>query len=319
MRRRDHRLRDPRLRANRLGNHRVRALVCAGLSLALVTLPGCTPTPPTPTATDAVVEPGRSPGPDRSPESEESSTPPPELSATASAAEVRERGVALEVGTPGRRGTSVGPGGVFWTALDAQSLAVQESQGWSAYTVAVQALPTGRTTIALFAAPEQATFEVLLDGSAVVRDVRGLALAGLTAPVAAPASAGSSVRYEAGGPGVLRLVVAEPPATGEDTDAAVEVSFSPSDWAVTTLDWGEREGGRSLAVAPNDWARSGGEAALEVAWSEIVEREPEADVPGMYDQLACHALGAPDKETWNLEPWRPAVGLLGTLAARCNP
>ncbi len=39
----------------------------------------------------------------------------------------------------------------------------------------------------------------------------------------------------------------------------------------------------------------------------------------MHDQLTCHALGAPDKETWNLEPWRPDVGLLAVLAAACNP
>jgi hypothetical protein len=39
----------------------------------------------------------------------------------------------------------------------------------------------------------------------------------------------------------------------------------------------------------------------------------------MRDQLACHALGAPDKATWNLEPWRPDVGLLLIMAAGCNP
>jgi hypothetical protein len=33
----------------------------------------------------------------------------------------------------------------------------------------------------------------------------------------------------------------------------------------------------------------------------------------------CHAVGAPDKSTWNLEPWRPDVGLILTATAQCNP
>ena len=31
------------------------------------------------------------------------------------------------------------------------------------------------------------------------------------------------------------------------------------------------------------------------------------------------AIGAPDKATWNLEPWRPDVGLFAVLAGACNP
>ncbi|MBC7292192.1 MAG: DUF2599 domain-containing protein, partial [Actinotalea sp.] len=57
-------------------------------------------------------------------------------------------------------------------------------------------------------------------------------------------------------------------------------------------------------------------------WSALGRRTAlgtDATGPGMRDQLECHALGAPDKESWNLEPWRPDVGLLATLAARCNP
>ena len=39
----------------------------------------------------------------------------------------------------------------------------------------------------------------------------------------------------------------------------------------------------------------------------------------MYDQLACHAVGAPDKAAWNLVPWRPDVGTVAAFAAACNP
>ncbi len=89
--------------------------------------------------------------------------------------------------------------------------------------------------------------------------------------------------------------------------------------AVRSTDWGEREGGRSLAVDPTAWARSAGQAGRELVWAQVVAAEPEADTPTMHDQLVCHAVGAPDKATWNLEPWRPDVGLLATMSARCNP
>jgi len=37
------------------------------------------------------------------------------------------------------------------------------------------------------------------------------------------------------------------------------------------------------------------------------------------DQLLCHADFAVLKPTWNLETWRPDVGLARTIAALCNP
>jgi len=89
--------------------------------------------------------------------------------------------------------------------------------------------------------------------------------------------------------------------------------------AVDKTDWGVREGGRSLAVTPSTWARGGGLAAADLTWTQLVEREPDADSASMHDQLRCHELGAPDKATWNLEPWRPQVDGLAMLAARCNP
>ena len=238
---------------------------------------------------------------------------------TASAAQVRTRGMSLGVGAPGQRGTRTPGGGVFWSPFSLAALAQEDLLGTSRYTVTVEPETSGRTTIALFAAPEGAAFEVLLDGSVVVRDAAGVALAGLPAPLGSGGAAGSAARYETVGTDLLRLVDVGPPTGEQDEAAPREVSFWPSDAAVTSLVWGDREGGLSLAVTPDEWARSAGEAGVEVVWSQIVESEPEADVPGMYDQLACHALGAPDKDAWNLEPWRPAVGLLQTLAARCNP
>lgn len=91
-----------------------------------------------------------------------------------------------------------------------------------------------------------------------------------------------------------------------------------SDTAVIDLDWGIREGGRSLAVTPSAWGRSGSMAASALVWA-AVSADPEADTSSMRAQLDCHILGAPNKATWNLEPWRPDVDALTMLSSRCNP
>ncbi|WP_062989583.1 DUF2599 domain-containing protein [Nocardia anaemiae] len=61
----------------------------------------------------------------------------------------------------------------------------------------------------------------------------------------------------------------------------------------------------------------------ERAWQEVLTDSPDADSPGMRDQFVCHWVWArmvqPDKESWNLEPWRPAVGYQATVQASCNP
>jgi len=94
-------------------------------------------------------------------------------------------------------------------------------------------------------------------------------------------------------------------------------------WAGTgtprSATWGVNEGGKSIAVDANAWARASAHAGAEATWSALVVEQPAANKPGIHDQLLCHAIGVPDKPTWNLEPWRPDVGLVATLAARCNP
>jgi len=61
----------------------------------------------------------------------------------------------------------------------------------------------------------------------------------------------------------------------------------------------------------------------ERAWQEVLAQSPDADTPGMRDQFVCHWVWArmvqPNKESWNLEPWRPAVGYQATVQASCNP
>lgn len=41
---------------------------------------------------------------------------------------------------------------------------------------------------------------------------------------------------------------------------------------------------------------------------------------GMYEQYYCHVVaGRVPDGIWNLEPWRPCVGIAATLLAECNP
>ncbi|MBL0887620.1 DUF2599 domain-containing protein [Myceligenerans indicum] len=108
---------------------------------------------------------------------------------------------------------------------------------------------------------------------------------------------------------------------GSARRSAGTATFTLGDDALSSATWAQREGegGLSLAVVPEPWVRGAGEAALDLLTAQLASAEPETDSDTMRDQLACHHLGAPDKATWNLEPWRPDVGMLGTIAARCNP
>lgn len=150
----------------------------------------------------------------------------------------------------------------------------------------------------LVAAPEGLTITALSDGTAAVRDGSGAFVAGLTTD---PWGTGL-VQV---GPDVVRL------------DDAADVWFTSV--AVESAVWGEAEGGRSLAVTPSAWARARGQAAQEGLWAQVVALAPDADTPGMKAQLECHELGAPDKATWNLEPWRPDVDAIEMIRERCNP
>lgn len=94
---------------------------------------------------------------------------------------------------------------------------------------------------------------------------------------------------------------------------------------VAAAAWTEAEGGRSLAVTPGEDLRACAGALLRwegapPGWEEVVALAgAEADSPAMEQQYVCHLRFARAKETWNLEPWRPAVDEETLLRARCNP
>ncbi|MFD6175390.1 MULTISPECIES: DUF2599 domain-containing protein [unclassified Isoptericola] len=150
------------------------------------------------------------------------------------------------------------------------------------------------------------------DGSVVVRD-GGTAVGGLSAPRGARLVAVDDTHLE------VRATAASDAEVAEDAEDAAGATTVLGTAGVRSADWGDREGGRSLAVDATAWARDAGQAGVDLVWAELVADDPEVDTSTMHDQLECHAIGAPDKATWNLEPWRPDVGLVATMAARCNP
>ncbi|WP_433580263.1 DUF2599 domain-containing protein [Nocardia brasiliensis] len=88
--------------------------------------------------------------------------------------------------------------------------------------------------------------------------------------------------------------------------------------------WTDTLDGARLLVVPTPAGRKTTAADAEArAWHEVLTRSPEAGTPGMDDQFRCHWIWArliqPDKPSWNLEPWRPAVGYQATVDAQCNP
>jgi hypothetical protein len=270
-----------------------RAAVVAGF--ALLALAGCTP--------DA----DGTPGPTVSPDQASPSRP------TAPAEQAPPSGTpSVEPGTP----DDVPTVATFVSADDVTievrapegAVAADPDPGWTSVAIDLTRFSPGQAaTVGLTTVGE---LRLHPDGSVTARDVDedeqdlpSDAVGGLTSPIGAEFTAD-----EAGG-----LVVVP------DDGAGGAVTFLLGSRGVDSADWGEREGGRSLAVTPTAWARQAQTAGVDLVWSELVTADAEVGTATMHDQLVCHSIGAPDKATWNLEPWRPDVGLLQVLAERCNP
>ncbi|NYD85844.1 DUF2599 domain-containing protein [Cellulomonas oligotrophica] len=265
--------------------------LAAALGVVVVAA-GCT----SPATRPVASPPASSPAPSGATSAPHQDAPAPD------AAAVEERGVALAP----RGGPTLA-----LLAGDAPGVAVRDD---GALDVTLAATTAGTPT-AWLAAPAGTALHVLADGTVAVRDEAGVTLAAVGA---ARGTAGAP-RWTADASTGLALLTA-PAGTGtEGAATAAPVTVVVGGAAVDSATWGENEGGRSLAVDPAAWARSGGIAAQEAVATQLAAAEPEAASASMRDQLGCHALGAPEKETWNLEPWRPEVDGLTMLATRCNP
>jgi Protein of unknown function (DUF2599) len=95
---------------------------------------------------------------------------------------------------------------------------------------------------------------------------------------------------------------------------------------VATAHWSATSAGFRLHVRPSHYGRAHAAGrpglALEQALRAAGTR-PLAITTGirqsLTNQLACHAEFATRKPWWDLETWRPDVGLAATVLAACNP
>jgi hypothetical protein len=115
-----------------------------------------------------------------------------------------------------------------------------------------------------------------------------------------------------------RAPVAKTPGPSESPTAPASVAF------IAHVHWTVTARGRQLQVVPTPAGRTDASiSALQRAWAQVLADAPTANTPGMYDQFRCHwqfaRIADPNKASWNLEPWRPAVGYAATVAAQCNP
>jgi hypothetical protein len=279
--------------------------VALGVLVALTACSSSTAGPGLPSAAGDVAGPAATqtaPGEPATPE-----TARPALGAGSTADDVRAAGRPL---TSGALTLSLAPLGETVDVLE-------RDDGSLVVTLDV---PDAGAAAAVLAAPVGHRFERSADGSVAVLDAAGAYVGGLARPGVGGGGRAGGGTYVLEAPDLLRVERApgtDRGATASTVASTVAIWFGTG--LVEGLSWGEREGGRSLAVDPTDWARAAGSAAQEATWAAVIGAEPEADTPGMRAQFQCHALGAPDKASWNLEPWRPEVDGLEMLAARCNP
>lgn len=106
--------------------------------------------------------------------------------------------------------------------------------------------------------------------------------------------------------------------SSEPADLSITLSTS----AVESAHWVNEPERPRLFITPSAWARTGTAGVQQHGWSTVVRDVPQVlDYPGdsLEHQFQCHAIGALDKATWNLETWYQDIGLIGFMTQRCNP
>jgi hypothetical protein len=152
---------------------------------------------------------------------------------------------------------------------------------------------------------------------------RALLLCAAVVPAACGADQSSSaVMSTSSAPAPPATTIAAPISTPLDAVPSVDPYADVPLIDHTT--WTEGVDGARLLVFPTQAGRHETFPNTEErAWQEVLAQTADADTPGMRDQFVCHWIWArmvqPNKESWNLEPWRPAVGYQATVQASCNP
>lgn len=91
---------------------------------------------------------------------------------------------------------------------------------------------------------------------------------------------------------------------------------------ISSVQWVDTTSGESLHVVPTTKGRVSANIDPGTIFSEI---EQDANLSNytfpenLYEQFECHGIIGPFKPSWDLDAWRPAVGLPKTVYYACNP
>lgn len=184
-----------------------------------------------------------------------------------------------------------------------------------------------QTVLASSESPREFTYELSVpaggrivveaDGSASVLDAEGLWVAGAGSPWAFDA-AGNEVatRYEARGDSLVQIV-----SPGEGVQYPITADPVLGIWLISKVvkDTSPSQG-TTYRVTPTLNGRAASSIYYGVLWSDA-KAKGLPNVSKYKDQLLCHPMSqlAIFKSTWNIDSWRPDVGLAKTIAAACNP
>lgn len=165
--------------------------------------------------------------------------------------------------------------------------------------------------------PAGAQLRIAEDGGAVIVAADGMVVAGFAPPWAKGADgAAIETRYEVSGT-TLTQVIEHAAAT-----TAYPAVADPWLWIdlVKSVTRVSSPSGIIYQVVPTAYGRFMPEIAIPSGWNEAVKK----GVPnrqGLKEQYYCHPLSyvARAKSSWNLDTWRPTVGLARTMTALCNP
>lgn len=167
----------------------------------------------------------------------------------------------------------------------------------------------------------------VIDGSLVVYDDEGIVVAATTCPVAFDATGEEIDTYfyfnknnlyqtvddeNAQYPLELGYKIVPVSSTDRFSDFFKSGEFITRDKKIS-LSLGERKFDTNVSYL------------VDRAWDTVVRdfyavnEKWTSNLSGMEDQYKCHVNFAKNKVPWNLEPWRPDVGYVATVAARCNP